>query len=80
MDVDGDEEALDLNGGIEGGGGGEEDAVEVGVMELNDGALAEAVIGGEELGAGLEDVEVGGVERENDVALEGGGGRLGGVG
>ena len=36
----------------------------------DDGALAEAVVGDEELHAGLEKVKVCGIEGEEDVALE----------
>ncbi len=70
MDVDGGEEAGDAEGGVEGCRSGEEDTVDVGVAEVDEGALGKAVVGGEEVDAGFEDVEVGGVEGEEDVALE----------
>ncbi len=73
VDVHEVKELFDLHRGIDGGGDGEKDSIDVHLMEFDDGPLAEAVVGSEEFDMGLEDVEVAGVEGKEDVALEGGG-------
>ena len=71
-DVFGVEGALFLDGGFDGMGGWEERSVDVGEALDDDGSFAEGPVGSEVLDVGLEEVEVAGVEGEEDVALEGG--------